>query len=234
MKTSEEYYNELAKSYRSVSESRTEFIESINQYIVESAPTIAGGVRYLDIGAGDGYRSNIIIGALQPSHTTLLDNSAEMAGRIPQGDGLNVIISPIDEFESDMEYDLVTCLWNVLGHFNNADQRMQFFHKVKMALSKSGQLVLDVNNRYNINAYGHKSVMKNLSDDLHSKPDAGWFSLGDSKNGTRVYIHAPYEIDKMAEAAGLKVVDTKYVDYETGEFRDTFFEGQLLYLIKQQ
>ncbi|MGJ8652856.1 MAG: class I SAM-dependent methyltransferase [Opitutaceae bacterium] len=234
MKTSEQYYNELAERYRSVSESRKQFLNAVDQYVINAASKICSGVRYLDVGAGDGYRSLKIVNSIKPSHTTLLDNSEEMAGKIPKGENLDVVIAHIQEFEPKVQYDLITCLWNVLGHFASVSERRMFFEKAKKVLSTEGRLILDVNNRYNIAEYGYQNVMDNLTKDLRGDSESGWFNLKDADNETRVYIHAPCEIDKMVEDAGLEVEEVIYFDYRTGESRDTFFEGQLLYLIKQK
>lgn len=228
MKSSEAYYDHLAAAYREISGNRKAYLDAIDQYVVESA----GSVRhYLDIGAGDGYRSHKIAKGVRPEKVTLLDNSAEIASLIPEDEKLEVVIASIAEFTTELKYDLITCLWNVLGHVGDTADRLGFFQRVKSLLSPDGQLILDVNNRYNIAHYGNAEVMNNLSKDLLKDPEAGWFHLGTEDNSTRVYVHAPFEIDRMATATGLKVLEVAYVDYRTGEKQPTFFEGQLYYRI---
>lgn len=232
MNKSEDYYNRLANSYREISEKRAKYLATVDRIVAESASELPKGLNYLDVGAGDGYRSVKIIEMLQPRHATLLDSSSEMAARVPNGFDVEVVVSKIQEFESSHRYDLITCLWNVLAHFGNVRDRMVFFERAKQLLSDDGRLILDVNNRYNISEYGQASVMANLSADLRGRLDSGWFQLGQDDNFTEVYVHAPQEIDCMAAEAGLEVEKVYYVDYTTGEIHPTFFEGQLLYIIR--
>jgi hypothetical protein len=43
------------------------------------------------------------------------------------------------------------------------------------------------------------------------------------------YVFRPVEMSGLIESAGLKVIRRYVVDYQTGESRQFFFEGQLLY-----
>jgi len=231
MNSSKEYYDKLAAHYQDISRKRLNFLDAIDQYVIDRAGNVSN---YLDIGAGDGSRSMNIANAISPEHITLIEPSPEIASGIIPNDKLEVIISDISDFRSGMKYELITCLWNVLGHVGDLEERRIFFQCCKELLAPNGRLILDVNNRYNVSVYGNKDVMENLTNDLEQKPGAGYFDLGDSESVTQVYIHAPLEIENLALDVGLHVSELRYIDYETGKFRDTFFEGQLFYVIEHE
>ncbi|MBK8683453.1 MAG: class I SAM-dependent methyltransferase [Bacteroidetes bacterium] len=190
---------------------------------------------YLDVGSGDGIRAISIAKKIACKKITLVDNSEILHScRNLTSDiniSLNLIKSSICEIQITKKYDLITCLWNVLGHLNDIDERERTFLKFKKVLSKHGSLVIDVNNRYNISNYGYVNVMHNLSRDILNDLNSGWFTLNIGNDSTNVYIHAPLEIDAMCNKVGLKVSQVIYIDYNSGEVKDTFFEGQLLYII---
>ena len=231
MKSSVDYYNTISKAYRDISSSRQTYLDAIDDYIIEE---IGQADSFLDVGAGDGRRSFKIAAGVKAEQVTLLDNSPQIAANIATHESIEVVIESIENFKTKNKYNLITCLWNVLGHVGDKAARQMFFKRAKELLAVGGHLVLDVNNRYNINHYGNKNVMNNLSKDLKLDETAGWFNLGTEENKTLVYVHAPLEIEAMAEKEGLSVKKVEYIDYKTGDKMETFFEGQLLYYIKHK
>ena len=229
MKNSKEYYNSIANTYSAQANERLPYLNAIEGLVIEKMKFCSNS-NYLDIGSGDGRRALKIANTLKPSKLSLVDDSDGMLKLL---DDKNVILHEISffEFNSDEKYDLITCLWNVLGHFPSKKHRLEFFHKIESLLTKDGILFFDVNNRYNISFYGFENVMNNLVNDRSDNDDNGWFSLGNENAATRVYIHNPFDIDEYLEGTSLKLIDTLYVNYETGKLEKTFFEGQLFYVI---
>lgn len=232
MKSSKEYYNDIADAYRNISESRKNFLDAIDNYIIESCaenkPT------YLDIGAGDGYRSLKISKGIKAKKTVLLDNSDQILAKIESKDNVKLVINSILDFESPIKFNLITCLWNVLGHVGDFEDRKNVFIKIETLLADDGVFIFDVNNRYNIAHYGMKNVMNNINAEHQTPEKAGWFTLNQDGHKTNVYVHNPFEIDSYLKDINLKVEKVEYIDYSTGEKKETFFEGQLLYYIKKK
>lgn len=234
MKKSNEYYNDIANSYRQISEQRKSFLDAIDEYIIDYATNKLNNIKYLDIGAGDGYRSLKIARGIGSEKTILLDNSDQILAKIESKDSLELVINSILDFESPIEFNLITCLWNVLGHVGDFQDRKNVFKKLETLLEDDGVFIFDVNNRYNIAHYGMKNVMNNMEAEQYNPQIAGWFTLNQDGNKTQVYVHNPFEINKYLEGTQLAVEKVEYIDYSTGKKKETFFEGQLLYYIKKK
>jgi len=230
MKNSKEYYNSIASIYNVKSKERISYLNSIDELVIDKMRDYSN-LNYLDIGSGDGRRALKIKKNLNNiSKLSLLDDSDMMLNLI---DDKKVKLYNVSffEFETKEKYDLITCLWNVLGHFPSKTHRVEFFHKIERILSKNGILFIDVNNRYNISFYGFENVMNNLLKDKNNNEDNGIFYLGNENTATKVYIHNPFDIDKYLNGTSLKLIDTLFVNYDTGKVESTFFEGQLLYIL---
>ena len=229
MKSSKEYYDSIAKIYNIQSNEKLSFLNAIDNLIIEKMKGHPN-LNYLDIGSGDGRRALKISNSLKPSKLSLIEDSNGMLKLI---DDKKVILHEISffEFNSNEKYDLITCLWNVLGHFPSKNHRLEFFFKIDKLLSNNGILFFDVNNRYNISHYGFENVMNNLVIDRCDNEGNGWFTLENEDAVTNVYIHNPFDIEEYLNGTTLQLIDTFFVNYETGKLEKTFFEGQLLYVI---
>lgn len=231
MRSSREYYDNIAAEYRNISHGKQAFLDSVDDYIIEK---IGHARNYMDVGAGDGYRSLKIATGVTAGSVVLVDNSPAIISKVKADERIAIVVDSILNVNIEERFDLITCLWNVLGHVGDAEDRKAVITKIASLLSPDGTFVLDLNNRYNIAHYGYVEVMKNMTNDVKNHPDKGWFTIGTGDNMSRVYIHAPLEIDPVIEAAGLYIDDVYYVDYRTGEKRESFFEGQLLYFLKKK
>jgi SAM-dependent methyltransferase len=229
---SKEYYNKLAKEYNEKSKNRIQYLNSVDELIIKSLGN-KKIINYLDIGSGDGRRASKIKQELNIEFTTLLDESEAML-KTAQENEYSIVNKSFFEFETSEKYDLITCLWNVLGHFDSFDSRLLFFKKVSNLLSEEGLLVFDVNNRYNINHYGYKNVAQNLYKDHLQDDDRGLFSLGLQNIETTVYVHSPFDILTYIKNSELYILKEYYPNYNTGEIESTYFEGQLLYFIQKR
>jgi SAM-dependent methyltransferase len=233
MKDSKAYYDSISDVYNKQSKKRIEYLNAVDQIIINECKTRDFST-YLDIGAGNGRRSLRIAKTLNIKKTTLLDNSTKMLENLSTLNDIQAIDTSIFDFKTTEKFDLITCLWNVVGHFPSKKYMELFFKKSSELLYDNGCLFFDVNNRYNISHYGNKSVMENLRKDALNIEDAGWYTTGDNENKTKVYIHSPFEIDDYLSGLDLFLEKTHYVDYKNGAMKETFFEGQLLYkLVKK-
>lgn len=231
--SSEKYYNKLARKYSEVSIQKLAYILSINQIITENAPKSVQN--YLDIGCGDGLRTKRIIEMIQPDQATLVDTSAEMMN-LARLNVLNATYKCIDPIgiEEEEKFDLITSLWNVIGHFPDFEYKSRFFQKISVLLSEEGCFILDVNNRFNTAHYGITSVLRNYVKDLAYGSASGYFQLQTNDQvKTHVYIHKPNELEKYLADAHLRVINKLYVNYMNGAIEKSPFRGQMVYILKK-
>jgi 2-polyprenyl-3-methyl-5-hydroxy-6-metoxy-1,4-benzoquinol methylase len=231
MKDSQAYYNSIANVYDQQSKRRIDYLNAVDTIVITECKN-KGYKSYLDIGAGNGRRSLKIAKELRITDTTLIDNSIKMLHDLSSFEDVIALDVSIFDFDTAKKFDLITCLWNVVGHFPSQELMKRFFIKISSLLSVEGMFIFDVNNRYNISHYGTNSVMKNLQRDHNNDDNSGWFMLGDDINKTKVYIHSPFDLEGYILDTNLKQEAVYYLDYESGILKDTFFEGQLLYKIK--
>jgi SAM-dependent methyltransferase len=234
VKKSSDYYNDIADNYRQISEQRKSYLDAIDEHIIDYSKNKLNDINYLDIGAGDGFRSLKIAKGIKAKKTVLLDNSDQILAKIESKDHVELVTNSILEFESPIKFNLITCLWNVLGHVGDFQDRKNVFVKVETLLSEQGVFIFDVNNRYNIAHYGNKNVMRNLTLDHQKSERAGWFTLNENGALTDVYVHSPFDLESYLKDLNLEVAKVEYIDYSSGEKKATFFEGQLLYYITKK
>lgn len=231
MNSSKDYYDSIAKEYAAISAKRKPFLDQVNALIVANSPK---GGDYADIGAGDGARSNVIARGLEARSCTLIDESSELLGRVPKDLRTEVIQKSILELELDQRFDMVTCLWNVLGHLPDLEQRDEAVRRIARSVRPGGLAFVDVNNRYNVEEYGLESVMRNVKADACMSSDRGWYSIAQSNSETKVYIHHPFELDPIFERSGFEIVQRFHVDYLSGAMHEEFWKGQVLYMLRKR
>lgn len=231
--SSKNYYDKLAHNYEEVSSKKSEYIKCINQIIAENAPKNVKD--YLDIGCGDGLRTKKIIEMVHPGQTTLVDTSEEMMN-LTRSNVANATYKCIDPIamEDEKKFDLITSLWNVIGHFPDFEYKTKFFEKINMLLTRDGVFIFDVNNRFNIAQYGVMPVIRNFANDIIYGQVSGFFKLQLSeKVNTEVYIHKPGELEKYITNAQLKIHKKFYVNYNSGVIEKSPLQGQLVYIINK-
>lgn len=232
MMNSKVYYNKISKTYKAQSTKRLAYLNAIDYHVIETMKNKSIS-SYLDVGSGDGRRALKIASELKVSDLTLLDDSDGMLDLLEDKE-VNIQKTSFFDFNSDTTYDLITCLWNVLGHFPTKAHRLEFFKIADKLLNDNGLLIFDVNNRFNIAYYGFENVMNNLIDERSNKDNVGWFTIGNNTVETKVYIHSPFDINEYLKDTSLKLFNTLFVNYETGDVEKTFFEGQLFYVIRKK
>jgi len=232
--SSEKYYNDLADNYQATAALKANYIRSINRIIQEHSK---GKVStYLDIGCGDGLRTKQIIDSIQPGASTLVDTSLEMIRLARQNvPGASLIcIDPLS-MTSENQFTFITALWNVIGHFPNAEYKQEFFHKIHSLLLEDGIFLFDVNNRFNAKHYGTLAVLRNLICDIALGSSSGYFDLEvPGKSKTRVYIHKPNEMERYIARAKLEIIKKLYVNYSNGNIEKSPYKGQIVYILRKR
>ncbi|MBU0570361.1 methyltransferase domain-containing protein, partial [Patescibacteria group bacterium] len=168
----------------------------------------------------------------------LIDNSKEMIKCCQKLKSKNVQSLLLDVSKDDFSklgrFEVIVCLGNVISHIENEQNRIRALTNLNKILYPNGIIYLDVNNRYNMSAYGVRSVLKNILKDLVSpgKKNGDFnfiVNMGGKKIPGQVHIFNPFEIQKIIKKSGLKILKKYYIDYETGKIRKSFLNGQILF-----
>ena len=235
-------YGRLAAQYGDLSRRRERYLRSVERQILARVP--AGARSLLDVGAGDGSRTSRIAGAGGIKRVVLIEPCRELvAGASQQFEvwpvraedlftGLDVGVRPGSE-----QFDVVTCLWNVLGHLPS-EKRQRALTEIAKLLSPSGRFFLDVNHRYNLRSYGIiPTALRYLHDQLfwttrNGDVTARWKTAADTVSTYgHVFIHR--EVMRLAHSAGLELESRMVIDYEDGRVRRFSCLGNLLYVFRR-
>ncbi len=228
-------YDALAPHYRAYADKRAAYLNGVDRVIRLEMPQRASSL--LDVGAGDGVRAHQIARACGITTLVLAEPSAAMAEQCRTLSGVQVWQVTAQELpNSDMRFDLITCLWNVLGHLPDAEARVQALSRMRDLLAKDGILFFDVNNRYNASSYGWVEVVKRLWHDwLHPDNNAGDVNALWEIDGRRIpfkgHVFRPQEIKGLLKRARLDIKEHYVIDYTTGEVKSFWMQGQLLFVV---
>ncbi|HEX8925446.1 MAG TPA: methyltransferase domain-containing protein [Terriglobales bacterium] len=230
-------YDRLAPYYSHFSKRRVAYLRSIEEQIAARIP--AGAKSLLDIGAGDGSRAVRIAGAAAISRIVLLEPSARMSGQTPAG--CEVWRSRAEDLDASAiaeRFDVITCLWNVLGHVPGFERRVRALSAAAQLLCRDGLMFVDVIHRYNVRSYGATmTAVRWLQDriapsDSNGDVRARW-STANGEITTYGHVFADREMRRLADAAGLRFAQRIAIDYETGQIRHASWTGNLLYVFRR-
>jgi trans-aconitate methyltransferase len=232
--TSKKYYDKIAEQYNSIFKKRKKYLDSIDKIICHESKNIDS---YLDIGGGDGSRTKKISSCIDANFINIVEESKEMAGNFYNDykkGKIEIINQNFFDFSTNKKYDLITALWNVMGHIISFEERIKFLKKTNELLSSKGIIILDINNRYNIKHYGIYSFLLNSLKSIIKK-EPGWFNIEINKSKTPVYIHSLKEMKKLIKKANLSIDKLFVINYDTGTIYKynliNKFKGQLLFIL---
>jgi 2-polyprenyl-3-methyl-5-hydroxy-6-metoxy-1,4-benzoquinol methylase len=225
-------YELLAPHYRQVSEMRAAYLRSVDQVILSRIR--AGARALLDVGAGDGVRAMRLASAAGMATVVLVEPSTAMANLCRATQATEVWQVKAETLRATPSFEVVTCLWNVLGHIATPAHRLEALRRMRDGLAPGGQLFIDVNNRYNAPSYGWLRSFGRIAHDFLSPADANgdvqfvWHIAEQAIPG-RGHVFTPREIERLIAGAGLRIERRFVIDYQTGRQRRLAFAGQLLY-----
>lgn len=230
---SKNYYDNIATNYHIQALAKMNYLNAVDNYIIKTmAHEKING--FMDVGTGDGRRALKLINYFKiNSNIVLVDDSKEMLEQIELDENIVLFNDNVINYKSTQNFSLITCLWNVLGHFSTVEDRINLFKLVEEHLRPGGVFIYDVNNRYNIAHYGSENVANNMIKDRYNNGDSGWFDLATGGNKTKVYIHSPFDIENYIKPTNLSLEETVYIDYTTGVLKSNFLEGQLVYKLRK-
>ena len=219
-----EAYEQIAPVFRQISEQRREYLAAIEARIIAEIP--AGSRSMLDVGAGDGSRGLRIAAAAGLTHAVLLEPAAAMRNFWPP-DARGGPIRAEQLGEKTERFDVILCLWNVLGHIFPESARVDVLRHCARLLNDGGSLFVDVSNRHNARHYGIFATLGRLGGG-GADVAVRW---GDCE--TKGHVFTDREFRGLCERAGLRVRNRFVVDYRDGRLRKSVFSGHLLYVLSK-
>jgi 2-polyprenyl-3-methyl-5-hydroxy-6-metoxy-1,4-benzoquinol methylase len=231
-------YDALAPHYRAYALKRESYLAAVDDFILEYIPS--GAKQMLDVGSGDGVRAMMLAHLASIATVVLSDSSAEMVGRCRALAPAETWRTPAQQLpDVGRRFDVITCLWNVLGHIPTRDERLQGLLRMAGLLAPGGMLFLDVQNRHNAVAYGWGRVLARVAldtvfpDERRGDTSFDWNIGGDVVRGSG-HLFTPREIRDLIDEAGLAPVHWTAVDYATGVRSKNPLCGQLAFACQCQ
>ena len=247
-------YGRLAPHYAALSNHREPYLRSIEQMIVSRIPP--GSNSLLDIGAGNGIRTLRIARDAGIQRIVLVEPSQEMSAPVEGGaeiwkiraedldDQISRCFALQDEGQGRAtvrqgteRFQVIICLWNVLGHIRDFENRVRAMRAMRELLAPEGKCFIDVNHRYNLRSYGIFPTFARLVRDSRFYNDANadvlarW-NVGGESISTHGHVFADKEIRRLSLAAGLSIEERIVVDYDNGKIRRFALAGNLLYVFR--
>jgi len=224
-------YDRLAPAFAHITEQRKPYLDAIDRLVISGVP--AGSRSMLDVGSGDGRRARAIAQARGVTHLVLVEPSVAMQAGNGSTAGFRTLRA--EELSSlDAEFDVITCLWNVLGHIFPAESRARVLNQFARLASPRGRIFVDVHHRYNLRHYGAApTVMRFLKDRVSWKETNGDVTVVWDQCTTRGHVFTHKEFATAARRAGLEIAKRLVVDYATGACRRWSCGGHLLYVLRR-
>jgi len=228
-------YDRLAPHYRRYAAGRAAYLSAVDRYVVEHA---ARGARMLDVGAGDGVRGMNLARLIGASRLVLCDSSPRMAALCREQQADEVWELDAQALPADgAGFEVITCLWNVLGHLQGRGARVAALTGMRRLLAPDGRIFCDVNNRHNAHAYGRTRVMlRRLMDGMVRNDKRGDSTFEWNVAGERIpvtgHLFTPREMRDLVDSAGLEIEERLAVDYVTGIRSSALWNGQLVYRLR--
>jgi len=162
-----------------------------------------------------------------------MEPSAGMRAQCPPG----VEVWPCSALEipdSGLQFEVITCLWNVLGHIEGPQQRVSALIQFRKMLAPHGMVFLDVSHRYNAESYGWSMTFLRMAGDFFLRSEkrgdvAVAWKAGEQVIRTSGHVFTHREIKRHVRSAGLKILKRWIISYETGRESKLPLRGHLLY-----
>lgn len=227
-------YDALAPYYQEYARRRAAYCDAVDRCIAEWRPPRVKTM--LDVGSGDGARAVRLAASLGVDSLVLSDPSRAMIALCREVHGGDVLPCAAESLPADAGvFDVITCVWNVLGAIEQPDRRLEALRHMCQHLAPTGRLFLDVHNRYNMAAAGAPRVLARAVRDV-VRPDASnglvsfTWTVGGASIPTRGYLFTEREMLELFDQSGLRPVQRAFVHYETGAVCGRW-SGQMLFAL---
>ena len=220
-------YDKLAPHYRKYSLEKARYLDAVDKIII--GQTLNKADSMLDVGSGDGIRAIKLAKEMNINNLVLSEPSpvmVELCKNIFTGEVWAVTAENLPTTNS--KFDVITCLWNVIGHIPNTNNRLMALKRMHDLLKSGGVVFIDVNNRYNARSYGWGEIMKRVVYDLifpkNNKGDTIYKLKIDEQTITGMgHLFTPREINNLIKNAGFRIKKCYVLDYRTGVEHSSFF-----------
>jgi SAM-dependent methyltransferase len=228
-------YDRIAPVFLRLAAERKAYLDAVDRVIVSAIPP--GSRSLLDVGAGDGSRGSRIALAAGLQELTLLEPSSVMRRHCPPEARIWAMRAE-DLGHEQGSFDVITCLWNVLGHIFPLAARAEVARQFARLLSSTGTIFVDVNHRYNARHYGTlPTAVRCLRDRIWPSPENGDVTVQWTLDGvycaTAGHVFTHREFRSLCATAGLRIDRRFVIDYANGRLRRWSFEGNLLYVLRR-
>ena len=233
-------YNLIAPFYSDLAMSKNSYLDGVDEFLVASLSDQEVST-YLDIGCGDGVRTIRLHERLSCPSTDGVDLSTGMIDKARANyhgapDVSFYQIKSIKDISGEPR-DLVTMLWNVLGHVPE-ESRLEFLKDIRKKVKKGGLFFLDVNNYYYYR-YGPLRVIYRVIKDKIFPPKnfkSGdlrfWMKIGGQDIECTGHIFRPSEIINLLKKSGFFIEKLNYIDYQNGISGTQIYSGQISILCR--
>ncbi|MFN7984368.1 MAG: class I SAM-dependent methyltransferase [Vicinamibacterales bacterium] len=228
-------YDALAPHYRRYALRRAAYCDGVDRLIASWLPSQASTM--LDVGSGDGVRAVQLASSLGIDALVLSDPSQPMSEQCRSHHRGTVLTCAAEALPSNAgAFDVITCVWNVLGAIEEPERRLAALHGMKERLAPAGRLFVDVHNRYNVAAAGLRRVVARMARDLVTPSQAnGLVSFTWEIDGLRIptrgYLFTDPEMRRLFAAARLTPVRHAFVHYDTGQVCGRW-RGQMVWALE--
>jgi 2-polyprenyl-3-methyl-5-hydroxy-6-metoxy-1,4-benzoquinol methylase len=227
-------YDRIAPVYARLADQRKAYLDAVDRVVVAEIPP--GSRSLLDVGAGDGARARRIARAAGLQEVTLLEPSAAMRSQCPR-EAILWAVRAEELHRQQGSFDVITCLWNVLGHIFPSAARVEVLRQSARLSSPGGRIFIDMNHRYNARHYGAAlTAMRFLRDRLSPRESNGdvtvTWNIEGHRCATTGHVFTHREFNALARAAGLDIEKRFAIDYASGRLRRRSCEGNLLYVLR--
>jgi 2-polyprenyl-3-methyl-5-hydroxy-6-metoxy-1,4-benzoquinol methylase len=229
------FYDALSDCYREYAQKRRAYHKAVDEFILSNAPENVNHL--LDVGAGDGVRGTVLAGRLKASQVVFCEPSARMVQACMSANPTMIWNCKAEEMpESRLKFDVILCLWNVMGHIGDHHKRVLALRRMRNMLTDTGAIFMDVNNRHNAKAYGiAKVVSRVLIDRIAFKEHRGdasyCLNVGQKNINGYGHLFTPFEIERLVRASKLRIAKRVSFDYQCGIKRRSTLLGQLVYKV---
>ena len=228
-------YDRLAPVYTRLAEERKAYLDAVDRLVAGEIPP--GSRSLLDVGAADGARAWRIARATGVQDVVLLEPSAAMRSHCP-AEATVWAMRAEDLHGQQASFDVITCLWNVLGHIFPSAVRVDVLRQLGRLASPAGRIFVDVNHRYNARHYGAAATAMRFLRDRVAPGDSNGdvrvtWNIEGSPCATSGHVFTHAEFARLARAAGLSIEKRFVIDYASGQVRRRSWEGNLLYVLRR-
>jgi SAM-dependent methyltransferase len=228
-------YDRIAPAYARISAERRAYLDAVERLIIENIPPRSATL--LDVGAGDGSRAGRIRAGANLCEVVLLEPSSVMRSLCPAGSTLWALRA---EALSAREgrFDVITCLWNVLGHIFPVAARIEALRQFARLLAPEGRVFIDLNHRYNARHYGRVATLARFLRDRVAPGETNGdvtvrWNVAGKRCVTSGHVFTDREFTALARSAGLHIERRFVVDYATGGLCKRSVGGNLLYALRR-